>query len=313
MSFKNEIQNWEDIRLFLRVARASGLSGAVEGTGMSAATLGRRVSRLERELGVELFEKRQTGYKLTGVGEEFFEYAVQFEDRAAAIERWRQGQAGARAVRIAAGSWTAWFITRHIGGFLAHHPGLRLEMVTGAGFVDLLRREAHIGVRNRRPSQPGLVGRRLASVGFAIYGVEAFSGAVPALGDWSHYRDLPWVGAAEVNSATGANLMPSAKWMHETVGAAFVYAATEMRLVLDAAVNGLGICVLPRFVGDSVQGLVRLSPDIPDLRHDQWLVVHEEERHVPAVRHVLDELAALMGRTRGLIGGMDATEKKVET
>lgn len=310
MNFKNEIASWDDIRLFLAVARGGGLKGAADAIGISAATLGRHVLRLERAIGGDLFEKRQTGYRLTAMGDEFFEYARQFEDQAAALERWRQGRTGTRAIRIAAGSWTAWFVTRHLAEIRESCPDVPVELVTGAGFVDLLRREANIGIRNRRPQQPGLAGRRMASVAFAIYGVPMYAKAAERFDAWSDYGALPWVGPANVETRVGAGRTPSAKWLQENVGAAFSFAATDVRLLLDAAVGGVGVCLLPCFVGDSTDGLVRLSAEVEALRHDQWLVSHEEDRHFPAVRRLLDALVAIFMADAPLFAGTGAGLKK---
>ncbi|RYH02934.1 MAG: LysR family transcriptional regulator, partial [Alphaproteobacteria bacterium] len=60
--------SWDDLRLFLDVARLGGLSAATETTGLSAATLGRRVTALERQVGEPLFVRSQTGYRLTPSG-----------------------------------------------------------------------------------------------------------------------------------------------------------------------------------------------------------------------------------------------------
>ncbi|MER8951058.1 LysR family transcriptional regulator, partial [Mesorhizobium sp. M0809] len=61
---------WDDLRLFLDVARLGGLSAATGTTRLSAATLGRRVTALEKQIGEPLFVRQQTGYRLTPVGEE---------------------------------------------------------------------------------------------------------------------------------------------------------------------------------------------------------------------------------------------------
>ena len=59
------ISNWDDLHLFLAVAREGGLSPAARLTGRSAATLGRRMLALERSMGRELFVRHERGYELT--------------------------------------------------------------------------------------------------------------------------------------------------------------------------------------------------------------------------------------------------------
>ena len=60
--------NWEDLNLFLAVARAGGLSAAAAATGKSAPTLGRRMLALEAALGSDLFRRLPRGYELTEGG-----------------------------------------------------------------------------------------------------------------------------------------------------------------------------------------------------------------------------------------------------
>ena len=107
--------SWDDLRLFLDVARLGGLSAATSTTGLSAATLGRRVTALEQQIGEPLFIRRQTGYQLTPAGEELLARAEDVEAAMRALTRWRDGSVGEQIVRISAGTWTSAFLARHIG------------------------------------------------------------------------------------------------------------------------------------------------------------------------------------------------------
>ena len=67
--------NWDDLRLFLAVAREQSLSGAGKSLRLDPATLGRRVARLEKVLQVGLFVKSPQGYALTEAGAQLLERA----------------------------------------------------------------------------------------------------------------------------------------------------------------------------------------------------------------------------------------------
>lgn len=60
------------------------------------------------------------------------------------------------------------------------------------------------------------------------------------------------------------------------------------RNALDLARAGLARVVLPTFVGETEQNLVRLGPPIAELEHEQWLVTHHEDRHIPEIRAVIN-------------------------
>ena len=98
--------SWDDLRLFLDVARLGGLSAATGTTGLSAATLGRRVTALERQVGEALFHRSQSGYRLTQAGEDLLARAEDVEAAMLSLKRWKDGAIGERVVRVSAGSWT---------------------------------------------------------------------------------------------------------------------------------------------------------------------------------------------------------------
>jgi len=83
---------WDAYQLFLAVARQGGLTAAAETTGLSAATLGRRMVELEQALGRELFFRSQTGYRLTSDGSQLLEHLVELEAGSRRVEEWRRGK-----------------------------------------------------------------------------------------------------------------------------------------------------------------------------------------------------------------------------
>ncbi|MFN3250703.1 LysR family transcriptional regulator [Roseibium album] len=60
--------DWDSIRVFLAVAEQGSLSAAAQVLLVSQPTIGRQISRLEDQLGLRLFDRRQTGYELTEEG-----------------------------------------------------------------------------------------------------------------------------------------------------------------------------------------------------------------------------------------------------
>src|SRR5690349_7677322 len=120
---------WDDLRLFLDVARLGGLSAATVTTGLSAATLGRRVTALERQIGEPLFVRSQTGYRLTAAGDELLRRAEDVEAAMLSLTRWREGSHGDRIVRVSAGTWTSAFLGQHIGELWTVEDGIRIEFV----------------------------------------------------------------------------------------------------------------------------------------------------------------------------------------
>src|SRR6478735_2362381 len=164
-----EAISWDDLRLFLDVARLGGLSAATATTGLSPATLGRRVTALEQQIGEPLFVRRQTGYELTPAGEQLLARAEDVEQAMLGVARWRDGNVGEKIVRVSAGTWTSAFISRHIGEIWQVDDGIRVELVTANEKVDIGRRAADLGLRAARPTEPFLAGRQIGRVAHALY------------------------------------------------------------------------------------------------------------------------------------------------
>jgi DNA-binding transcriptional LysR family regulator len=280
---------WDDLRLFLDVARLGGLSAARTTTGLSAATLGRRVTALERQLGEKLFERSQSGYRLTEAGGELLVRAEDVEAAMLSLRRWKEGSLGERVVRLSAGSWTSAFVAGHIGEIWTVKDRFGLELVTASQKVDIGRRHADLGIRNQRPTEQWLAGRLIGKVAYAIY-----SGRNLINGTKEGY----FVGIAGEGSQT-----QSARWMQARHGDRITVRGNDAMSVRELVANGAGLSVLPCFVGDSDPRLVRVANPIRELETEQWLVSHHEERHESAVHAVGARIAALMRHHGALFRG----------
>jgi len=281
--------SWDDLRLFLDVARLGGLSAATETTRLSAATLGRRVAALERQVGEPLFHRSRTGYRLTQAGEDLLARAEDVEAAMLSLKRWKEGAVGDRVVRLSAGSWTAAFVAGHIGDIWTVDDRFGLELVTAQQKVDIGRRNADLGIRNQRPTEQWLAGRLIGRVAYAIYSGPSLINGIKA-----GY----FVGLAGEGGQTH-----SARWMQARHGDRIAVRGNDAMGVRELVAAGAGLSVFPCFVGDSDPRLVRVAPPIGELETDQWLVSHHEERHEPAVHAVAERIAALMRRHGALFRG----------
>jgi DNA-binding transcriptional LysR family regulator len=280
---------WDDLRLFLDVARLGGLSAATGKTRLSAATLGRRVSALERQIGEPLFVRSQSGYGLTGAGEELLRRAEDVEAAMLSLTRWRDGEIGDRIVRVSAGTWTSAFLSAHIGEIWQVEDGIRVEFLTANAKVDIGRRAADLGLRNARPTEPGLAGRQIGKVAHALYAGRHLINGVQA--------------GLFVGVVGEASVVPSARWLMAHHGDRIGVRGNDPYSVRELVAAGAGLSVFPCFVGDSDKRLVRVASPIAELLSEQWLVSHHEERHRPEVRRVADRIAHLMKEHGALFRG----------
>ncbi len=294
----NERWNWEDLRLFLGVARGGGLAKAVGATQVSAPTLSRRMYSLERTLSVTLFDRSRDGYELTSDGVELLRLAEAVERDAFQIDRWTSNVDRAPRVKIAAGAWTSLFIARHIKDLLGGDDDIAIDIIAGTSQADLLRREANLGIRNRRPEITGLAGQRLVQVEFAVYGSDAFCKTFPQAGDDRRFSECDWIAFAPRGP-----VLPSAAWLSDVLLQRPRFVCSSPNAVLEAALAGAGLCILPCFIGDAEARLRRQSGVLDSLRHDQWLVSHDDDRRDRHVSTVSKKIAKLMRGNRDLFAG----------
>lgn len=272
--------SWDDFRLFLAVARLGGLSASTAATELSAATLGRRITALERQIGEPLFIRSQQGYALTPAGEDLLRRAEDVESAMVSLTRWRDGNVGDAIVRVSAGTWTSAFMSQHIGEIWQVEDGIRVEFLTANTKVDIGRRAADLGLRNARPTEPGLAGRQIGKVAHALYSSRHLINGIKA--------------GMFVGVVGEASVVPSARWLMAHHGDRIGVRGNDPYSVRELVAAGAGLSVFPCFVGDSDKRLVRVASPITELYSEQWLVSHNEERHRPEVRRVADRIAALM-------------------
>ncbi|QPH54772.1 LysR family transcriptional regulator [Pontivivens ytuae] len=268
---------WDDIALFSAVARAGSLTRAAEEAGCSVATLSRRMKAFERRSGRRLFLHGAQGYTVTADGRALLDRARRMEAVAAEIATWQAEGTGPVRVRISAGTWTGLQLAEDLSRVWRPSAGWVPEFVHCNRDLDIARREIDIGIRNRRPEQPWLAGRRTGVIEHAVYATsEEVTG---------------WIGGSFETAP-----LPSEAWISRHHGAEIVTTANDPQLRMIMAEAGLGRVILPMFVGETRPALIRLSDAIEELTRDEWLVCHHEARFEPPIRAALDVLADILSR-----------------
>ncbi|KJZ20961.1 LysR family transcriptional regulator [Loktanella sp. S4079] len=158
------MENWDDIRVFLAVARAESLSGAAPGLKMDPATLSRRINRLEQSLGAVLFVKSPKGYTLTDLGERMRDRAAAAEAELALVRDEGQGASPLLTgqIRIGAPDGAANFLLPQVCAALqAENPELEIQILALPRVVNLSHREADMAITVSPPATGKLSVRRI--------------------------------------------------------------------------------------------------------------------------------------------------------
>ncbi len=285
---------WDDARVFLAVARAGSLSGAAELLGGGVATMSRRVGRMEVALGVPLFVRHQTGYRLTDDGETLLPKAEALEEAVLSLSA--EAHVGAEAagrVRLATAENLANpVIIPTLPSLLERHPYLCVDIVTDVATVNLHRRDADLAVRMVRPERGNVTVRRIGALGFGLYGSPAYVAerkAGPNAIALDHDRFIGW--------SERQSHLPAAQWMERTLrGRQPALTTTTLAAQLSAAKAGLGLAPLPHFLAREA-GLIQLPVTLA-IDQPIWLVIHADLVASRRVRVVADHLAMVIAEQR---------------
>ena len=159
--------SWDELRTFVEVSRDGSLSGAARRLGLTQPTVGRHIDALEAALGLTLFTRSPRGLTPTPAALALEPHVEAMATAAAALGRAASGEAAADrgAVRVTASDVIGCEVLPPIlAAFHAAHPGIAIELALSNRTADLARRDADIAVRMVRPTQSGLVARRIGSL-----------------------------------------------------------------------------------------------------------------------------------------------------
>ncbi|MEM0899908.1 MAG: LysR family transcriptional regulator [Pseudomonadota bacterium] len=283
--------DWEALRLFLVIADTGSLAAAANATGISAPTLGRQMAALEKSLGRKIFIRHQRGYELAADGKELREQVRKMQLIADDVNAWRGGAYQLPNVTISAGTWFSRFLAQNLNALWTPDDDFRLCFASSEVRLDLEHREADIGLRNARPQSGNLAVRRGATVTFAPYCATGF--------DFEKHNN--WVSLGREHA-----MAPSGQWVHLQPELWISTWVSAPHMLLEAIRAGAGQGVLPCFVGDADPQLKRSGNLIPELEHVMWIVMHDDERHRPEKREVIERLVKLLGANMPLFSGETA-------
>ena len=295
--------DWDKLRIFHAVADAGSLTHAGDTLHLSQSAVSRQIRALEESLNATLFHRHARGLILTEQGELLFDATRAMTKRLdAAAARIRDSEEevfGELRVTTTIGFGSLWLAPR-LAKLYEKYPDLKIDLMLEERVLDLPMREADVAIRMKEPSQADLIRRRLMSVRMRLYASRSYLETHPTpttLDELSQHRLICQnVSATQVSA--GATLvkelmahdMPSLLTVNNYYG------------VLQAVLNDLGVGVLPDYVTEMSDKLVRVLPEIESNEVPVFLAYPEELRHskrIAAFRDfVMDEIKLHRQRLR---------------
>jgi DNA-binding transcriptional LysR family regulator len=293
--------DWENLRFFLTLTRTGNLSEAARRLRVNHSTVARRIARLERDLGLPLFDRGPRGYDVTAQAAKLIEHAERMEGEIDTLHRRLSGERVELegTVRITTiDSFANYLLTPELPRFHARFPMIDIELVSANQELNLGRREADMALRLGRPRDTGLVARKLADIPYFLYGAKSIVRGlkVKTLAD---VADRPFLGYDN-----GLFNVTQEDWLDQAIKERrTVFRSNTLEPLLAAARSGLGLAMLAAFVGDRDPGLARVPIAETMAPRELWLLVHGDLRRSPRIRATLDFIVDLIGRHRARLGG----------
>jgi DNA-binding transcriptional LysR family regulator len=301
------MDDWNDARFVLAIARAGSLTAAARTLRVDHSTVFRRLAALEVRFGLPLFERTPGGtYQPTAAGRRTALAAERMEDEVLALGRDLTGQDARLTgrLRVTCSETLAFsLLTQLVAKFRSKHPGIVVELIVDSRLLSLSRREADVALRATRPREGDLWGRKLADVAWTAYGAVDYLAAQSPLRTTADLADHSLIGWEE--GTVGIN---AADWLAALApAAAIVYRSNSLINQLVAARAGIGLAVLPCYLGDTVSGLARALSNgpLPALARELWIVTHQDLRRTARIRVFFDAVAIGIEADRTRIEGLE--------
>lgn len=290
--------NWDDVRIFLAVARSGQILGAAKRLGLNHATVARRLTALESDLKAQLLTRRPSGTELTRAGEELLLAAERMEaemlSARAAVGDASVSISGTVRVGAPDGFGVA-FLAPRLGELTKIHPELTIELVPVPRSFSLSRREADIAITVERPEQGRLVASRLVDYRLGLYASKSYlaEAGMPQSAEALAAHRL--VGYVEDLLAS-----PSLAYAGEIARDFRPRFAVSSALGQTEAVrSGAGIGILHAFIAGSHADLVPVLPEL-QVRRAYFTVYHESMRSLRRIATVVQFIQQLVERERAL-------------
>lgn len=279
-----KVLKWDDFRIVLAVGNANSLSGAANLTGLSHATIFRRLSDIESRLGEKLFWRHREGYLPTGIGEEVLYTAAQIEDEINNCQRKITGQDMnlEGTIRVTTTDTLLYgLVGPCLKRFMESQPKIKIELITTNRLMDLTRRDADVAIRPVDYPDTTIVGRRIARISQAIF--THLDNPAPISLEENNYSLI------EPDSEMRYSRLE--KWFasNKTNNSCFVK-TNSILSDFNLLRSGYGYAVLPCYLGDPASDIKRASGLIPELCSELWILTHPDFRNTLRIRKFMEHM-----------------------
>jgi len=284
--------DWDDLRVFLAVARGESLSRAGRVLKLDAATVGRRIARFEENLGARLFTRSPQGYLLTDEGGRLVTHAQAVETE---MERARDALSGSTEgisgqVRIGAPDGAAnYLLPQVVARIMAENPALEVQIVALPRVFSLTRREADMVIAVSKPEQGRVIAQKITDYRLHLAASQSYLDAAPplqALSDLKAHRVVGYI--PDMIFDRELDYLSDLGIDHPPV------ASNSVSVQLNLIRQGAGVGVVHDFALPAVPEVRRILTADFSLTRAFHLIRHADDRRVPRIERFAAALVAGM-------------------
>lgn len=290
--------DWDNLRYFLELSRAGKLTAAARRMGVDHTTVSRRIQALEKSLGVTLFLRETTGYRLTEAGRRLLPQVEMMESASVSIEQSQPNPAEQLSGQVRIGATEGYgtvMLGSQLGTLTRQHPHLHLDLLALPRAVRLSRHEADIVITLERPDRGPFIITKLTDYVLRLYASKDYleqQGPIRKRDDLRRHRFVSYVD----DLVFSKELL----FLDEIAGSGDVnIRSTSVLAQQEAIASGAGIGILPAFSADTDRRLQVVMPEQIRFIRTFWMLMPEELKHIARMRVTWDFLRKMAEESRG--------------
>ena len=279
--------NWDDLRVFLAVARQPKLDSVAAQMNLDSTTISRRIRRLEESLGTTLFERTRRGHMLTPAGEGLSRRVEEMESISLDVSASSGAKLAEGRVRLGVPEGLgATIIAPALRTFREIYPKIDVDLIALSGFVSVPKREADMSLLLARPTTGRLTAKKISEYTLGLYATQSYLADAAPIRSKADLPDHTLVGYVD-------DLIYSSqlRYLDEIVpGLAPNLSSPSILAQREIITAGAGIGILPNFMARDSKDLTRFIPNEINVVRTFWLAVHEDVVRLKRNRHMIEFL-----------------------
>jgi len=286
--------NWDDLRLFLAVARTGSISGAAKQLGVQHSTVSRRIRQFEEKLGSRLLERKSGRYELTQAGNNVKEASSRIEREVLGVDGALLGKDSQQVgpLKVAAlNNMASTVLMPMFASFSQKLPQVELHIIVSNIDASLPQREADVAIRLTNTPTDTLIGKRVVTVASAIYGSPAYLEQLEQQGG-----EPRWIGVDCCDFHKSWTKQLDKRHSYN-------FYSDDTQLTHSAIREGLGVSILPCFMGDADPALKRYRDPDPAYNLGLWVLLHPDLKRTARVLAFRDHMIQAINDKKDLFEG----------